>query len=448
MKQLNVQDYIDSRPLSAMQWLVFILGALIIFMDGLDTGVIGFVAPSLIQDWGITKAQLAPVLSASLVGMAIGALLAGTLADKFGRKWVVVISTFMFGSFTLVSAIADNVTDLAFYRFLTGLGLGAAMPNIATLVAEYMPVRNRVKMVNFMFCAFPLGITMGGLMAAKVIPTAGWQHMFWYCGLMPVILAVVLILKLPESIQYLINRRKPETAKRILKKLSNQDHTNVDLVLPQAEKQQVKSGVSLILSANYRLGTFMLWLCCFMSLLVFYLLTSWMPVMLKQAGFTTEQYSLLAAIFPFGGVFGTAVIGYLMDKFQPNKTLMITYFISAVLFAMTGIFSGNPVLLGLSIFMSGAGLVGAQSSLPALTALTYPVQGRATGVSWMHGIGRTGAICGALFGAQILAMQLSFSGLLLLLAVPVAVSGLALLLKGVRQNKDDCDTSTNMAVAQ
>lgn len=448
MDSLNVQDYIDNHKMSSLQWLVFILGTVIIFLDGLDSGVIGFVAPSLLQAWGITKPQLAPVLSGSLVGMAIGALAAGILADKFGRKWVVCISTLLFGGFTLLSAYATGVTDLAIYRFITGLGLGAAMPNIATLVSEFMPKHNRAKMVNFMFCAFPLGITMGGLLAAKVIPTSGWEHMFIYCGVLPLLFGGLLIVMLPESIQFLISHQKSDAAKRLMAKLMGDDSVHQkQLVLPVLENANGDggSGVKLILSPAYRFSTLMLWLCCFMSLLVFYLLTSWMPVMLKQAGFSTEQYSLLAAIFPFGGVFGTAIIGYLMDKFKPNKTLMVTYFISALLFAITGLFNGNIVLLGIAIFLSGAGLVGAQSSLPALTAINYPVQGRASGVSWMHGIGRTGAICGALFGAQILALKLSFTGLLLLLALPILVSGFALWLKGRHQAMDVYDATANVA---
>ena len=160
MQQLNVQQYLDNRPLSGKQWLVFVLGVLIILADGLDSGAIGFIAPSLLSAWGIDKPALAPVVSASLVGMAIGALVAGPLADRFGRKWVVIASTVLFGLFTVISGFATNTTELAIFRFITGLGLGAAMPNIATLVAEYMPAHRRATMVNLMGCAFALGITM------------------------------------------------------------------------------------------------------------------------------------------------------------------------------------------------------------------------------------------------------------------------------------------------
>lgn len=425
---------------------MFVVGVIIIFADGLDTGVIGFVAPSLLQSWGITKSALAPVLSASLIGMSLGALISGNVADKFGRKWVVMASTLLFGCFTILSGFSKGVFDLTIYRFVTGLGLGAVMPNIATLVSEYMPKKHRAKMVNFMCCAFPLGITMGGVMSAKVIPLSGWEKMFFYCGMLPVVLSILLIFILPESVQNLLTRHKQQAAKRIMQKMvADQNIDNQTLVLPAVE-QQSQNGLKLILSPQYRFSTFMLWICCFMSLMVFYLLTSWMPVMLKQAGLSVEQYSLLAAIFPFGGVFGAIVIGYCMDKFQPNRTLMMAYFISAALFVITGLVNSNFMLLGTLMFLSGVGLVGAQSSVLALTNLTYPVQGRATGTSCMHGIGRTGAIVGAMFGSSILSLDLGLAGLMILLAVPIVISGVALFLKGYIQKQHSISSNQDSVV--
>ena len=439
MQQVNVQQYLDNKKLSPKQWMVFVLGVLVILADGLDSGAIGFIAPSLLQAWKIGKPDLAIVVSGALVGMAIGALVAGPLADRFGRKWVVIASTALFGLFTIVSGFATNTHELALFRFITGLGLGAAMPNIATLVSEFMPQNRRATMVNLMFCAFPLGITMGGLLAAKIIPTAGWEHMLMYCGVFPLVLAVLLLFTLPESMQYLLLRGRREQAQKIMHKIdASIDFSKVELVLPES-KGNNNAGVALIVSKPYILSTAMLWLCCFMSLLVFYLLTSWMPVLLKQAGFSTEQYSLIAAIFPFGGVFGTAIIGWAMDKFQANRALMVVYFISAILMFVTGLFTNNVVLLGLFIFLSGAGLVGAQSSLPSLTALFYPAQGRAARVSWMHGIGRLGAIFGAFFGAQIFALNLSLSNIFMLLAIPVLVSAIALWVKGRDINVSDTE---------
>lgn len=133
MKTIDLNTVIDREKLSPLQWLVFTLGFLVFFCDGLDTGIIGFIAPALLDDWGISKPQLAPVLSAALVGMSIGAILSGPLADKFGRKKVITFTTLLFGAFTVLCGFATSTQELMIYRFITGIGLGAAMPNISTI---------------------------------------------------------------------------------------------------------------------------------------------------------------------------------------------------------------------------------------------------------------------------------------------------------------------------
>lgn len=432
MKNLDVQTVIDREKFTPLQWWVFILGCLIILTDGLDAGAIGYIAPSIMEEWGLEKKDLGPVLSAALVGMSIGALSSGPLADKFGRKWVVIGTTLLFGVATLLSATSANLTHLEIWRFLTGLGLGAAMPNIATLLAEYTPKRRRVFMVNMMLCMFPLGASLGGFLSAGLIQQYGWHSVLVIGGILPIALTAVLIFMLPESVQFLLRQGKQEEAKKIIRKLGGLPDENVTLVLPESDSQQAATDkpMKVLLSPQYRKAGITMWLCCFMSLLVFYLLMSWMPTILKNAGFSVKQYSLLTAVFPFGGVVGTLIIGWFMDKFNPNRALMIAYVVSAGLLVLTGLFGSSEILLGTFIFLAGAGLVGAQSSLPSLAAVSYPVACRAMGVSWMHGIGRLGAITGALFGSVIFSLGLSISGIFIMLSVPVLIAAIALLFKG------------------
>lgn len=429
-RSIDIQQSIDNGGISAYQWLIFIAGTLIILADGLDTGAIGYIAPSLMDEWNVTKPDLAPILSAALFGMSIGALGSGPLADRIGRKWIVILTTGFFGTFTLASAYATSTGEMTLLRFLTGLGLGAAMPNIATLVSEYMPRRVRAKMVNTMLCAFPLGIAIGGVLSARMIPTLGWHSILVVGGAFALALVILLIVILPESLQYLINRGQQAAARRIVGKMYPDLQTDqVQFVLPWSETSHTGSALSLILSRSYLLSSVMLWLTCFMSLLVFYLLTSWLPVILREAGFNTEQYSLLTAVFPFGGVIGTLMIGWAMDRFNPNRALAYAYVISAALLIVTGLLINPLVMFGLLIFLSGMGLVGAQSSMPSLTAIFYPVQGRATGVAWMHGIGRIGAIVGAYFGSVILGLGLTLTQIFFVLAVPLVCAAVALFVK-------------------
>lgn len=431
---VTVQSIIDGGRLSALQWSVFVLGCLIILADGLDAGAIGYIAPSVMEEWGIDKKDLGPVLSAALIGMSLGALGSGPLADRFGRRWVVIATTFLFGIAMLLSATSQNLGHLEIWRFLTGLGLGAAMPNIATLLAEYMPKKRRMLMVNMMLCMFPLGASLGGVLSAVLLKHFGWHAILIIGGVLPIALVVVLLFALPESVPFLLRQGRQDAARKIIAKLGRTLADDEELTLAddggKVQQAAVGKPLKMLLSGAYLKTGMTMWLCCFMSLLVFYLLMSWMPTILKNAGFGVEQYSLLTAVFPFGGVVGTLIIGWFMDRFNPNRALMATYFISSILLLVTGLFGSSVYLLGGFIFLAGAGLVGAQSSLPSLAAASYPVQCRAAGVSWMHGIGRLGAITGALFGSVIFAFGLDIQGIFMLLAAPVLVSALALWAKG------------------
>ena len=429
MKKIDANTIIDRDKLSPLQWLVFIFGFLVFFCDGLDTGIIGFIAPALLDDWGITKPQLAPVLSAALVGMSIGALLSGPLSDKFGRKAIITSTTLLFASFTILCGFASTTQELMIYRFITGLGLGAAMPNISTIVSEYMPAKRKAFLTGLAGCGFMLGISCGGVLSAYLLENLGWAKVIIIGGAIPLVLVVALLLKLPESPQYLIKNAQQDKAKHILERLQGAAFVEpVQLVLPQAESNLSESPAKMVLG-KYLWGSSMLWLCCFTSLLVFYLLTSWMPTILKTAGFSTQQFSLIAAIFPFGGVIGAIIMGWYMDKVNPTKVIKFSYLFAVILFLVAGFISTNIVLLGITIFLIGALLVGAQSSLLPLAALFYPSVCRAVGVSWMHGIGRIGAILGAFFGSLIFTFNLSLSGIFFILAIPTFISFIALTLK-------------------
>lgn len=433
MKTIDVNHVIDRDKMSATQWMVFIFGFLVFFSDGLDTGILGFIAPALLDDWGITKSALAPVLSAALVGMSIGALLSGPLSDRFGRKGVIVMTTLLFSGFTILCGFAGSTQELMIYRFITGLGLGAAMPNISTLVSEYMPAKRKAFLTGLAGCGFMLGISSGGLLSAAILDSLGWAKVIIVGGCIPLVLVVLLWFKLPESAQYLIKRQRQQQAKHILEKIQGQAFAqDVQLILPQAESNEVQNPVKLVLG-KYRFGSVMMWVCCFTSLLVFYLLTSWMPTILKTAGFSTQQFSLISAIFPFGGVVGAIVMGWYMDKVNPTSVVKYAYFFAIILFIVAGLVYYNVLLLGIAIFLVGALLVGAQSSLLPLAALYYPSVCRAVGVSWMHGIGRVGAIFGAFFGALIFAYDLSLSQIFYVLAIPTFISFVALSLKLIHE---------------
>jgi AAHS family 4-hydroxybenzoate transporter-like MFS transporter len=201
----DVQSFVDERPMAGAQWLMVVLCFLVLISDGFDTAAMAFVAPALATELSISRLALGPVLSAALIGLAIGALVAGPLADKIGRQRVLVGSVVMFSVWSLASAWATGVPSLWTCRLLTGLGIGAAMPNCTTLVSEFVPSSRRSFLVNLMFCGFPLGASTGGFVAAWLIPHYGWRSVFLVGGTAPLLLALALT-RLPESISFMVVR--------------------------------------------------------------------------------------------------------------------------------------------------------------------------------------------------------------------------------------------------
>lgn len=427
---INVQDFLNENRFSPFQWLIFGLCFVIVLLDGFDTAAIGFIAPSLIKDWGVTRQALAPVLSAALFGLAAGALFAGPLSDRVGRKLVLAASVMLFGLACAWSSFATNLTELAVLRFITGLGLGAAMPNAVTLMSEYCPEKRRSTLTNAMFCGFPLGAALGGFLAAWMIPQWGWRSVLLLGGVAPVLAAVVIVLLLPESVRFLLARGgKQETVRAALRRISSTaDQAGTFVMTEKAPAGAASSGMGVIMSRYYLVGTLMLWLAYFMGLVIFYSLINWMPLLLKDAGLSPQNATLVSALFPLGGV-GAVFCGYLMDRYNANAVVAAGFALTAAsIFAIGQSADKLGVLMGV-VFVAGVAMNTAQCSLPSLAAAFYPTQGRATGVSWMMGVGRLGGIAGSFLVAELARRQFGIEGIFAVVALAGVLAMLALLVK-------------------
>ena len=429
-KPLDVQAFLNAHKFSTYQWLIFFLCFMVVLLDGFDTAAIGYIAPSLIGEWGVSKPALAPVLSAALFGLAAGALSAGPLADKLGRKLVLTSSVLVFGIACLISGYATSLTELTVLRFITGLGLGAAMPNAVTLTSEYCPDRQRAMLTNAMFCGFPLGAAFGGFLASWMIPNWGWRSVLHLGGATPLVLVVLMLLFLPESVRYLVARGRPvEKVRRILAHISAKASEASSFILSETKLVSGgQTGLAVVLSKRYLLGSLMLWLAYFMGLVIFYALINWMPVLLKDAGMAPQKATLVSALFPLGGV-GAVLFGWLMDRFNANRIIAVGYALTAVAIYLVGRVVGQDLVLVAMVFIAGAIMNTAQSSMPALAAAFYPTAGRATGVAWMLGIGRFGGIAGSFLVAELAARQLGFDQIFTVVAVPGLIATAALLVK-------------------
>ena len=430
-RTVDVQQLIDDPPLSGWQWGVFAMCFVIVLLDGFDTAAIGYIAPSLIKDWGVTKPMLGPVLSAALFGLAAGALSAGPAADRLGRKRVLTTAVLVFGLASLASSFATDLSQLSVLRFVTGLGLGAAMPNAVTLMSEYCPSARRSTLTNLMFCGFPLGAAFGGFLAAWMIPQWGWRSVLQLGGIAPLLLTAAMLALLPESVRFMVTRRfAVERIRAALARVAGPRVNEVDR-FTLSETRVVtneRGGLAQVLARPYRLGTLMLWTAYFMGLVIFYALINWMPLLFKEAGIEPRTATLIAALFPLGGV-GAVFFGWLMDRVEPNRLLAIGFVLTALAVWSIGQLVGQVGGLVVGVFLAGVFMNTAQSSLPALAAAFYPTNGRATGVAWMMGIGRFGGIAGSFLVAQLSAAHAGIGTVFAAVAIPGLIAAAALWVK-------------------
>lgn len=435
---VNVQTVLNEHPFSRFQWVIFALCFTIVLLDGFDTAAIGYIAPSLISEWGISKPALAPVLSAALFGLAAGAVASGPLADRFGRKAVLLASVLVMGLACLVSGWSHSIEELTIWRFVTGVGLGAAMPNAVTLMSEYCPDARRSMLTNAMFCGFPLGSALGGFLAAWMIPSFGWRSVLILGGIAPLVLLVLLVLLLPESVRYMLAKGYDvQRIRAVMQSITGKSLQSVQRFVMTEHKQveQGQSGLAVVLSKRYALGSVMLWIAYFMGLVIFYALMNWMPVLFKEGGLDPKTATLVAALFPLGGV-GAIFCGWLMDRFNATAVIAGGYALTAVSIWWIGQSAGNLGGLVAVVFIAGTIMNTAQSSMPALAAGFYPTSGRATGVAWMLGIGRFGGIAGSFLVAELAARDLSFSEIFTVVAMAGVVAMVALLVKHWGSPKD------------
>ena len=409
---------IDSVDIQPFHIALIILNFLIIALDGFDTGAIGYVGPALVAAFGAQKSALGPVFSAALLGAAAGALIAGPLADRFGRKTILVASIMVSGLFTLASAFADGIGSLTVLRLMTGLGLGAVIPGALTLIAEFSPRRRRSLIVNLVFCGFPVGLSLGGLLAAWLIPAFGWRSVLAFGGGATLLLGALSAFSLPESLPFLVMRGALSAARKIAARIDQEQAAKADEFFTNMVPQTVKKlSLRVILSRPYLPGTLALWATYFLGLVVGYLLVNWMPMILKDAGFTISQAALLTALYPLGGALGALASGWLMDRRAPQLVVAGAFAVSGLLLIAIGQALGQPVLLSLLLLLAGVTMNGGQSSTGPLATNYYPPAARATGVSWMLGIGRFGAICGTMIGAQTMRLGMRFETIFSLLSL-------------------------------
>ena len=433
MNTVNVNDVIDKAEFKTFHFKVVFLCLVIILFDGYDLAINGVTLPLLMKDWGLSAVQAGMLASTALAGMMFGAMLFGTLADKIGRKKVILTCVVLFSGFTFAGGFASNPTEFGALRFLAGLGIGGVLPNLVALTSEYAPQRLRATLVTTMFSGYAVGGVMAALFGAWFTPNFGWQIMFFIAGV-PLLLLPLIWKFLPESLTFLVKAQKDEHARNILQRLS------ANLVLnaqTKFELSEVKISEPAFVSSLFKQGragsTLLFWLAFFMCLLTLYALGSWLPKLMMAAGYSMNNSLMFLLAMNIGAVIGTVGGGILADKFHLKPVIITLCLSGAVALSLLGFKSPQPVIY-LLVAVAGASAIGSQILLYSYVAQYYPLTVRSTGIGWASAVGRTGAIIGPILIGMLLGMELPHQFNFMAVGLPVIVVALAVALI-VRQDK-------------
>ena len=426
---LDISRWIDQRRIGRLQIAVLLLCGCATLLDGFDAQVIGYVAPGIIREWGIAPAAMTGAFSAGTVGILVGCLFVAPLADWLGRKLLIVVSVVAFGAMTLATATVGSMDELVIFRFLTGIGLGACMSNAVALTTEYFPARARAAMTTWMFCGYPLGAFLGGLVVANLSAALGWRAAFVLGGALPLALVALIIYLLPESVQYLAGRPGREKAiARILHRLDPGETFPPGTHFISSEQRESGLTVRHLFRDGRGFGTVLLWVMFFTMLVEVFLLTSWTPTLLNQSGMSVSSSVITMALVQAGGVVALLCLGPLFDRWGFVRTLTPLFVCAAAAIALMGN-SDNTAVIMAAALISGAGVMGGQSSLIVMSGMYYPSFIRSTGVGWALGIGRFGAIVGPLLGGLLLRQHWPLGSIFLMASVlPLIVAGVLLVM--------------------
>ena len=424
---IDVSRLIDERKMNAFNAQLVILSFFVALLDGYDILAAAVAVPNLKAAWNI--ADMRPVgwmLSASLVGILFGAPSFGYIGDRFGRKKAIIGSCLTFGIFTLAATKAGSISDLMILRFLAGTGIGGIFPNIIALNAEFAPKRVRATMIILMFTGVTFGGVLPGIVSVWLVPSYGWQVLFFLGGVLPIAICVAVQLWLPESIKFLVLKTQDRTriaglAQRLSPRLAVGPETRFIV-----REEEVFSGFPLkhLFAGGLRYLTPLLWVLFICNQMAFYFSNSWMPTVLSSASVSPASAQIATSLFQLGGTIGGLLLSLPLNK-QGLMPVALLFAASLPIVGSIGFMTGSIPLLMLIVFLAGFCLLGLQFGLNATSAILYPTAIRSNGSGWAFGIGRFGSISGPVIGGYLIAMQLPLYQIFLLLLIPLGIGTIA-----------------------
>lgn len=427
MRNIDVNQVVDEAKFTPFHLKVLFWCMLVIIFDGYDLVIYGVALKGLVAQWGLSAKEAGFLGSVALFGMMIGAMALGSLADRYGRKKMIALCLVLFSVFTFLCGFAQNPTQFALMRFVAGIGIGGAMPNLVAMMAEYSPKRMRSTMVSLMFSGYAIGGMLSAGLGILIVPTFGWEWMF-YLGLVPLLLLPLILKFLPESLGFLMRHGHEAQVRQILPKLAPSLNLQADDQLVREELVVKKTAVPVgqLFQEKRGVSTLAFWASFFCCLLMVYALSTWLPKFMEQAGYELKAGLSFLFAMNIGAMVGAIGGGWLADKLNIKAVLLGFLLLGSVALVMLGYKTPLPVLYFL-VAVAGATTIGTQIVLYSYVAMYYPLKIRSTGIGWASGIGRIGAIVGPILGGWLVALQLPHSTNFMIFAIPGVIAAVAVL---------------------
>jgi MFS transporter, AAHS family, benzoate transport protein len=424
MSKINITDVVNEGKFNRFHVGLLICCCLIIVFDMFDLVIYGSVIPILMKEWSISPVQAGAIGSYGFFGMMLGAIFFGVLADKFGRKNILILSVVLFSIFTFLCAFAPGPTSFSIFRFIAGVGIGGVLPNVIALLTDYSPKHLHNTMVSIVMCAFSVGGILAGLIGIYFIPLMGWSSVYWVAAI-PLLLIPFMVRYFHDSPAMLLVKGRTKELHIVLSKVNDKVSLTTDTeFVTTTGKEDPGSPVLALFRNNRALGTLMIWIAFFMCLLMINGVSTWLPNLMFSAGYPLGSSLSFMIVLNVGAIIGTLVLGGLADKFGVKKVLVPMFIMSAVSLTLLG-FKNNMVILYLLVFITGACTMGAQNISYSFVSQYYPSLMRSTAIGFASGIGRIGGIIGPTFGGILVSLNLSAQMNFLSFAIPGIIAALA-----------------------
>jgi len=423
---------LENQRIGGLQIRVAALCTLVQICDAYDVNAIGVSVPSMTHLWHLPPPAFTTAFLWSSIGILVGALSAGPIGDRLGRRPLLIGSMTIFGLASLATAFAGSLLVLSILRFFTGLGIGGGFPGAATLTGDYAPRRRRATMIMASFTGAPLGGFLCGQLAGLLLPRFGWPSIFLVGGIVPLLIVAALVLWLPESPRFLAAKAtlSPREA-ALLRRL------DITPGRAAAEGLDVAQGnpIAMLFGRGYALQTVLLWVIFFCSLMNLFLFVYWMPEVLHLTGMTPPEAARATSFRELGGIFAVLYLGLLIDRSGPERALTASYAAGVVFIAAIALFAMPYLLLVAVIFLAGMTIIGSQTGANAACGALYPARMRTSGLGWALGIGRLGGIAAPALGGFLLARGLPPRQIFLSACGFAVVAAMATALLALRGNR-------------